>query len=258
MMAHKAASLTPRQQQEPKVDNLLDLGTCVPWNPAVWEQHLDRLIGNEAKLTRNEAVDHFVDLCTVVDTPEDQGIPREAVVAVGTRLASQCSELGTFRSLCEALFAETKADFEETNVSHTGWAIPCLVGTAGDHCLIPQHLAFLYEQAGRPAVSHRQVVRFVTQELHLLRYEGVEGNEVCGGGIPFAWVCKVFDRNHRKYIDPMVSVAVFGEERVRQALQACHESEVPDGFEDQADYAEGEESDTEMPDLSACKELKHK
>lgn len=236
------------------IDNFLGLGTLVPWDPVVWEQHVDRIVGHETKLTSEDAVKHFVDLCTVVRTPGNKGVPREAIVFVGTRLAYQCRELGTFSAICKALFAETEADRADTDMSHIHWTGNCLVDTAGENTVVPQHLAFLYEQADRPRLSCRQVMRFVSQELYILRYSAEEGNELYGDGLPLEWLRGVFDRNQRKFLDKMATVAVFGEERVRTALQAVHQSEFPMGCENDEDIPEGE-SVINVPILHAYKAL---
>lgn len=225
------------------IEDLLALGTGVPWDQTVWGRHLDRIIGRDTELTYNQAVEHFVDLCTVTRTLYDGGVPQEALVFVGTRLAAQCPDLLTFDAICKALFAETKEDCDDTDVSHFEWTMPCLVQVAGHNNVVPRHLAFLYEEAGRPSLSHRQVVRFVTQELHVLRYKAPEDEEVYGDGLPLEWVRGVFDRNQTKYIDQMLTVAVFGKDRVLTALQAVHQSEIPMSYENDQDIVEGETDD---------------
>lgn len=249
-MAHQIkASLTattPTAATQNTIENFLALGIEVPWDHMTWGQHVDRIIGRDTELTLAQAVEHFVDLCTVTRTlNNDESLPREALVFVGAILASRCRELLTFEAICQALFAETKEDYADTDLSHFDWTKPCLVKVAGDNAVVPRHLVFLYEQAGRPAISHRQVVRFVSQELHILRYQACEDNEAFGDGLPLEWVRGVFDRNQTKYIDQMVTVAAFGKDRVLEALQNVSQSEVPEYYAAEEDIPEGESDDDE-------------
>lgn len=246
-MAHQIkASLiatTATTTTQNTIEDLLALGTEVPWDQTVWGRHLDRIIGRDTELTYNQAVEHFVDLCTVTRTLYDGGVPQEALVFVGTRLAAQCPDLLTFEAICKALFAETKEDCADGDITHLHWTNPCLVDVAGNNAVVPRHLVFLYEQAGRPAVSHRQVVRFVSQELHILRYQACEDDEAYGDGLPLEWVRGVFDRNQTEYIDQMVTVAAFGKDRVLAALQNVCQSEIPDYYANEEDIPEGQSDD---------------
>lgn len=230
----KKVELIPGRPETKELDDVLDIAAHVPWNEKDWTVALTRLFEWDFKRgirpTKGWALSEFATICTVpfdLLPGERRGIPVEAVWCVAAELLRRC-EYPSVMALCADLFAEDRAFATCLDVADVEKIPPALVGTMLDNCVFPQHLKTLYSVAGRPPLCHRHIVHYVSHELGVLRY-GVlvdcEGQEPCP---PLDYVRNVFNQNLRKYIDRMISVDTFGEDRVREALSLCHESSPPE------------------------------
>lgn len=204
-----------------------DIAQDVPYEHKTWSELIDKAFRAEPVRSKRALWQQLSNLATVPwgtdrsnpDNPkEKRGIPLEGLELLLDKLAAHVRSSRT--ELVKELFKSTVSLDLSQSTERGDLASYCV-----DECVIPQHLQWLYEQAGRPEVPYAFVANLAMVEISILKHNGQI--ESLDGPIPLDKVRAVFEANESDVINEMVTVKTFGLERVTEALQAVHQSEDP-------------------------------